>query len=182
MAYKDNSIEWGGGLAKKVFKDGYYNLDQAVGGIEHGTGSTAANIVTDIQLVFYMSFIIYRDGDKTIFPNTQNDSFQTTPPKINYFSERTKKGLSSMIWRFQEDLRKRGKPVYQDGRCDPAKDKISSLSKSPYTILMYNFYYDDTVKKAYGRNDWQDYLLADPLLPEQVRFELIVRSLPYTYM
>ena len=182
MAYKDDKLKWSDGYAGKIFADGYFNLDLAVGGREHGSNQPAANQVTDMQLIFYFDFIIYRDGDKNIFPIGPNDKFTVTPPQLDYFSEKAKKNSAAIIWQFQSDLRRRGKPVYHDGRCDPAHGKISSLSKTPYTILMYNFYYAGTVEQAYGRTDWQDYLMSDPLLPEQVRMEIRFRSLPYTYM
>lgn len=182
MAYKDNKIKWTEGAGAEVFSGGYFNIDLAVGGAEYGSNLPAANGITDMQLVNYMDFIIYRDGDRAIFPITERDKFTVTPPEFNYASPEFKKSMASMIWRFQGHLRRRGKPVYQDGRCDPARGKISSMQKSPYTILMYNFYYADTAAKAYGRRDWQDYLMQDKLLPEQVRSELLIRQLAYTYM
>lgn len=182
MAFRDKQIKFGSSGANELFSDGFFNVTLAVGGSERGTNLPAPNTVTDMQLVYYMDFIIYRDGDKTIFPGNANDTFQTTPPQIDYFSEETKKNSASMIWRFQEDLRRRGKPVYQDGRCDRATSDVSSLSKSPYTILMYNFYYAHTINNLYQRKDWQDYLLADALLPEQVRWELLYSANPFSYM
>ena len=182
MAYMVNDIDWGGGLAGEVFAEGYFNLDHAVGADEVGSGYAAPNGETDMQLVFYFSYIIYRDGDKTIFPGRHDELFTVTPPELDYTSASTKAQAAPMIWRFQTDLLKRGKRIYRDGRCDPARGKVSSISRTPYTILMYNFYYEHTVRIAYGRTDWQDYLLADPLLPKEVRFELQVRKIPYTYM
>lgn len=182
MAYKDNTIQWSGGLGEKVFSDGYFNIDDAVGADEVGTNRMAGNMVTDMQLVFYFSFIIYRHGDKQIFPTTDNDRFSLTPPQRDYTSNQTKDDAAGMIWRFQGDLKRRGKRIYQDGRCDPAHTKISSLSKTAYTILMYNFYYEHTVRTAFGVHQWQEHLMNDQLLPEQVRWELRFRSFPYSWM
>ncbi len=182
MAYKDTSINFGDGNSGRVFEDGYFNLTQAVGGAEYGIHIPAPNMVTDMQLIFYFDFIIYRDGDKNIFPGSPGDKFTVTPPQINYFSEQTKINSSRIIWQFQTDLQRRGKPIFRDGRCDPARGKISSLSKTPYTIHMYNFYYEYTVRTAYGRTDWQDYLLGDPLLPEQVRYEILFSQAAYQWL
>lgn len=182
MAYKDNTIKFDGGHAGQVFADGYFNLTQAVGGPEYGINQPAANLITDMQLIFYFDFIIYRDGDKNIFPGNPGDKFTVTPPQIDYFSEQTKKNSSRIIWQFQTDLQNRGKRVFRDGRCDPARGKISGMSKTPYTILMYNFYYEHTVRTAYKRKDWQDYLLRDPLLPEQVRYEIWFSGAAYQWL
>lgn len=182
MAYRDDSIKWSEGEGAVIFAEGYFNVDLAVGGPEVGSNLPAANRVADMQLVNYMDFVIYRDGDRSIFPITANDKFSVTPPEFDYNSEAVKKSMAGMIWRFQGHLRQRGKPVFQDGRCDAARGKFSSLQKSPYTILMYNFYYASTVEKAYGRTDWQTYLMQDKLLPEQCRSEILIRQLAYTYM
>ncbi len=182
MAFRDNKMEWNTPQTQRIFGRGFFNLTMAVGGREHGSNLPAPNLLTDMQLVFYFSFIIYRDGDKSIFPSTSRDSFSTTPAQINYLSENTKKGLSAMIWRFQEDLKRRGQAIYQDGRCDPAHKKISGYSHTLYTIMMYNSYYEHTVRNFYNQTNWQEYLLSDPLLPDQVRFELKYGLDPYSYM
>lgn len=181
MAYKETSINLG--ISEGVdFNNGVYNVDQAVGGPEVGTNAPAANMVTDMQLIYYFSYIIYRDGNKQHFPSKPGERFDYTPSQMDYHSEHTRQQASAIIWRFQTDVLRRGKPVYRDGRCDKATGKISSISRSPYTILLFNFYYGHTVNEAYGESDWQTYLMSDPLLPEQLRWELKFRDPAFTWM
>lgn len=163
---------------QEVFKDGWFNVTLAVGGKEVGTGVTAANCLTDVQLVYYMIFIIYRDGDKSIFQMT-SDFTKTDylPPNKKYHSEKMPEGMTAIVQHFQTDVKNRGKPVYVDGRCDPAQTKISSISKTVYTIIWLNFYYCQAIRLKHNRYDWQDYLLNDPLLPNEVKNELLMSSI-----
>lgn len=153
---------------------GIFNIDQAVGGSEVGTGLPAANRPTDMMLVYYFLFTIYRDGDKSKFPSHGHDGFSPAsyPPAQNYNDSRFKEKLSSLIYRFQSDVRKLGHPVFVDGRCDRGYFSLTPHTHTFYTINMLNTGYWTTIKSKYGRDDWQDFLLQDPLTPTHLVQEL----------
>lgn len=176
MAFLEK-LKWSEG--NSFLANGSFNIDMAVGGAEYGSGFSAPNRVPDMQLVFYFLWIIYRDGDKSKFPNNSKDRFVKTPKDHDYNSAEMKKAMSSAIWRFQSDLLKTGKLVFLDGRCDKARGTISSISKTRYTIHHANFNYANIIKQKYSRDDWQNYLLADPFLPEQARQEILIKLIVF---
>lgn len=174
MAFLEK-LEWAEG--NSFLADGCFNIDMSVGGSEYGSGCPATNRQPDMQLVFYLLWNIYLYGDKKTFPNTSKDKFVKTPKDHNYNSPEMKKAISSAIWRFQTDLLRSGKLVFRDGRCDKAKGTMSSISKTRYTIHHANFNYAAAIKQKYNRADWQNYLLSDPILPEQARQEILMRMI-----
>lgn len=156
--------------------NGHFNVDMAVGGVEHGSGFPAPNRPPDMQLVFYFLWRIYLDGDKLMFPARPSDDLTVTPKQRNYHSKEMGKKLSNLIYRFQTDLLNANKLVYRDGRCDKGKSKISSISQTRYTIHHLNFHYANTIKGKYHQDDWQTYLITDPYLPEEARNEILMKE------
>lgn len=173
MAFKEK-IVWEGG--NTFLGNGHFNIDMAVGGSEHGSGYRAANRAPDMQLVFYMLWILYRDGDNLMFPKKSVDKFEKTPKERDYGSPEMKSNMTGVIWRFQTDLLVAGKSVYRDGRCDKGLGTIASMSKTRYTIHHLNYNYAKTIKQKYSRDDWQEYLITDPYLPEHARQEILMKS------
>ncbi len=173
--YKDYNHEH----AADEFRNGTFNVTQAVGKSEHGTGFSAANCITDMQLVYYFLYVICRYGDRTIFPVSSPAVFSNVkiqPRYQNYHSEETKNKLGERIRIFQQNLRDAGRVIYIDGRCDKARSTFSSISNTGYTIHYANYHYAKTIKSWQNRTDWQDFLLRDPMLPEEARAELIMSS------
>ena len=161
------------------FREGTFNSHQAVGGAEHGTGLPAANCVTDMQLVYYFLYVIYSYSDRKMFPVSSPgilDNVQFQPRCQNYHSDTTKKEITRKISVFQRDLWANGKNVYADGRCDKARGRVSSISDTLYTIHFANYHYAKTIKSWQKRADWQNYLLSDPGLHDEVRAELLMSS------
>jgi hypothetical protein len=91
-----------------------YNVDQAVGPI-------APNSPGDVKLVQYMLKHYY--GPQAL--NLKVDGW-IGPTTIGW------------IRRFQEDAKKAAVNVLVDGRIDPARGQISSISRTVYTILVLN--------------------------------------------
>jgi hypothetical protein len=159
----------------EVFKEGVFNLTQAVGSKEVGTGLTAANTKTDMMLIYYLLFFIYKDGDKSIFPSKDGDNFgspEKFPNAKDFNSNTTKTQIAALILRAQKDLKRNGRNVFVDGRCDRARGSITTITHSVFTLLLLNFHFANTIKRRENREDWQNFLLNDPFAPFQLRQEL----------
>ena len=179
MAFREYT-DWTGLEGGEIFAQGAFNIDMAVGNLEVGTGKMAANRPADMQLIYYLLYVINRDGNTTIFPayikhNLFN--YAELPPNANYASQEMRTKLSGLIWSFQNAMILQGKAIHLDGRCDRGKGKVSSLQGATYTIYFLNYYYSQTIKTKYGRDDWQEYLLADQLLPQGAKQEIKARML-----
>lgn len=178
MAFRDNK-GYNHEHAAVEFRNGTFNVTQAVGKAERGSGCSAPNCVTDMQLVCYLLYMICRYGDRKIFPVSSPTVFndpKIQPRNQDYFCSETKSQLGNRIKIFQENLRDSGRSIYVDGRCDTARSTFSSISNTAYTIHYANFHYAKTIKAWQGRSDWQNFLLSDPMLPEEVRAELLISS------
>lgn len=172
MAFQDLSLS---DDRNDEFKEGFFNLTLAVGDKEVGTRIPAANIQTDMMLVYYMLFFIYRDGDKKTFPLKSADNFRSPdrfPTAKNYSSADTKTKIAGLIFRFQQDLKRGGRNVFVDGRCDRARGVHTTITHSVFSIVLMNFHFASTVKLRDNRRDWQKFALSDPLAPPQLRQEL----------
>jgi hypothetical protein len=177
MAFRQY-LDFSNSNAEGEFKNGVFNVNQAVGGSEYGTG-LPANCVTDMQLVYYFLYMICRYGDRRMFPVSSPEVFNNVklqPRYQNYHSNATKKDLATKILIFQENLQSNGRNVYRDGRCDKARSMVSSISKTNYTIHFANYHYAKIIESWQKRNDWQNYLLNDLMLPDEVRAELLISS------
>lgn len=178
MAFKENNKHNDANTSEE-FRQGTFNIHQAVGGIEIGSGFAAPNQVTDMQLVYYMIYMIARYGDRSVFPISSESVFKNEnilPRNQNFHSQKTKKELSRMIFMFQTNLKLGGRNIFVDGRCDKARSAFSSISHTPYTIHFANYHYAKTIKKIRNITDWQNYLLNDLMLPDSVRTELSVSA------
>jgi hypothetical protein len=91
-----------------------YNVDQAVGAI-------APNVPGDVKLVQYMLKHYYGP--------------QALSLKVDGWIGSTTIGW---IRRFQEEAKRAAVNVLVDGRIDPARGQISSISRTVYTILVLN--------------------------------------------
>ncbi len=166
----------------EAFQDGIFNITQSVGNKEVGTGIPAINQQTDMMLVYYFLFIIFRDGDKSLFPLQQGDNLNSPekfPVNKDYSSSATKKKLGGLILRFQENMKRTGRNVFVDGRTDRAKGAFTSITHSVFTILLLNFHYSETIKKQKGRSDWQSFLMTDSFAPAPLRMELAVNDFEF---
>jgi len=159
----------------EIFKDGIFNITQAVGRNEVGTGLPAANRPTDMMLVYYFLFVICRDGDKKLFRPVKGDDFtspEKLPPALDYTAQKTKTQIGNLVGRFQIDMRDSGRNVFVDARCDRGRGLHTTITHSIYTIHLLNFHYANTIKTTKGRSDWQDFLLNDGLTPAMLKQEL----------
>lgn len=176
MAFREN---FSSPSTAEVFKDGIFNIDQAVGANEVGTKKPAANRPTDMMLIYYFLFVIYRDGDKLLFPTKPGDDFRSPdklPAAKNYNSSDTKLKIGGLVERFQTDMKKNGRSVFVDGRCDRGRGLQTTITQSVYTIHLLNFHYAKTIKVREKRDDWQAFLINDPLASTQLRQELAASS------
>jgi hypothetical protein len=79
---------------------------------------------------------------------------------------------AALIKRFQEDSAKQGIRLYPDGRVDPAIGWRSSISNTPYTIIIANDFFESAVWEGEG-SDPVDYLLNDFFAPDALKGQLI---------
>lgn len=173
MAYKERS-NWNEG---HPLQNGYFNIDMAVGGGERGSGVDATNRPTDMQLVFYFLWKIYRDGDSLMFPKRPGDNFAKTPEKIDYNSKKIQKKLTNIIYRFQTDLLNANKLVYRNGRCEKGGGHFSRIYQTRHTIHHLNYHYAGIIREKCHQDNWQTYLLTDPFFPEKARQEILLREI-----
>src|SRR5689334_1034919 len=106
MAFRDNQ-NYNHENAVEEFREGTFNVTQAVGKSEKGTGCAAANFLTDLQLIDYFLYMICRYGDRRIFPVSSESVFNNVkiqPRYQNYLLEETKKQVAQRIEYFQLNL------------------------------------------------------------------------------
>ena len=142
--------------------------------VSFAVGAKAQNWWTDIQLVQYMigSIYIYADEGKGEWKQRMSKADLAALPD----PQRDYKALtrtSQLISRFQRDCGKQGMAAHVDGRIDRASAWTTSRTKTPYAILLANYFLSDAIKQEQGEDvDWIESVMYDPGLPVLVQAQL----------
>jgi hypothetical protein len=142
--------------------------------VSYAVGANAANWWTDIQLIQYMIGSIYfycADGQGEWKQSMSRGELAALPDPQKDF--KALKRTADLISRFQRDAAKQGIVAHVDGRVDPTKVTTSSRTKTPYTILIANYFLSSALKQLHGEEvDWIEMVMFDQDLPVQVQAQL----------
>jgi hypothetical protein len=141
--------------------------------VSHAVGANASNFWTDIQLVQYLIGWIYDFASRGIgdWKQKMTDSeLQSLPDPNTDFKALSR--TAALIKRFQEDSVKQGIRLHADGRVDPAIGWRSSISNTPYTIIVANDFFESAIWESEG-GDAVDHLLNDFFAPDTLKGQLI---------
>lgn len=144
--------------------------------VTDAVGANAANWWTDIQLVQYMigSIYIYKSAGAGEWNQTMSEAELNALPDPHKDFKALKR-TRDLIKRFQDDAVKQGIPVHADGRIDRAYTVKSSITSTPYTILVANYYMQSAVTESQGVENWIGWVVNDdPDLPALVKAQLQV--------
>jgi hypothetical protein len=141
--------------------------------VSHAVGANANNYWTDIQLVQYLIGWVYDSASRGVGDWKQKmtpSELQSLPDPNTDFKALSR--TAALIKRFQEDSTKQGIRLYADGRVDPALGWRSSISSTPYTIIIANDFFESAIWEGEG-SDPVDYLLNDFFAPDTLKGQLI---------
>lgn len=141
--------------------------------ISDSVGANAANWWTDIQLVQYLIGNVYDYAAK----GAGNWQVKLSESELGAFPDPNKdykalRRTAALIKRFQEDCVKQGIAVYPDGRVDRARTAKSSITKSPYTILVANMYFESAIWYGEQSDDPVEWALNDWFMPDMLKGQL----------
>jgi hypothetical protein len=126
----------------------FYNLNMAV-------GDNAPNMKEDVMLVQFFLQEVYKG-------RTSFDPPEVPPQGVMKVDGICGPITKNWLLKFQLDIRNRGYSIYADKRADKVKGRVSSISKTTYTVI----YLNAGVKKV--RPDFEN-LESAPDVPNELR-------------
>lgn len=143
--------------------------------VSESVGAQAANWWTDIQLVQYFIFYIY-----SVCNSGGSNKWNTNPLKSEEWGDlpnpnvdfKALKKTERWIRRFQDDGIQKGIKITSDGRVDLIKGIHSTKSGNNYTIHVLNWTFESVMRDWQGVNDYIDWALKDPNMPQMLKGQL----------